>query len=302
MNVHELPLVIFTVLAQMSVGCFVVLGLIHLFARGDDSKAVDRLSDPALYAIGPVMVLGLIASIFHLGNPVNALHTISHLDSSWLSREIFLGSSFAVLGAAFAVTQRLKWLTPLLRQLLAGLTALVGLGLVFAMSMVYMLPTVPAWDTWTTPVGFFTTTLLLGSIAIGAAFVVITAVRRRRGQPADAVARQLSGCLRGIAVAAIVLLGIEMALLPAYLLNLSTGPGAGTATPSMMVAGGSVLLARLVLVFLGAGAIGLVFYRFADARRDRLMVFAASGAFVFVFASEILGRILFYGSFDRLGM
>lgn len=304
MNVHELPLVIFTVLAQMSVGCFVVLGVIHLVAgRTTGAKAVDRLSDPALYAIGPVMVLGLLASIFHLGNPVNALHTISHLDSSWLSREIFLGSSFAGLGAAFAVSQRLRWFTPLLRQLLAGVTALVGLGLVFAMSMVYMLPTVPAWDTWATPVGFFTTTFLLGSLAVGAAFVAITVVRRRGGKPVDDdVALLLGRSLRGIAVAAIALLGVEVVVLPIYVLNLATTTGDGTAAHSLLAAGGSVFAARLILVFLGVGLLSLVLYRFGSARRDRLMVFAASGAFAFVFVSEILGRILFYGSFDRLGM
>lgn len=186
MHVSELPLVTFTILAQLAVGSFVVLGVVQLVARRRGGAAVvDRLSDPALYAIGPVMVLGLLASILHLGNPINMLHTIRHWDSSWLSREILFGCTFAALGAAFAVCQWRHWFTPVLRQVLAGVTAVVGLGLVYVMSMVYMLPTVPAWNTWATPVSFFTTTLLLGTLNIGAAFVGVTAYRRRRGLATD---------------------------------------------------------------------------------------------------------------------
>ena len=211
MATQEIPLVFFTIMAQMSVGCFVVLGIIHLLGgRKLGAAKVDQLSDPALYAIGPVMVIGLIVSIIHLGNPINALHTINHLSSSWLSREIFFGCTFAALGAAFAVCQKMKWFTPLLRQLLAGLTALVGVILVYVMSMVYMLPTVPGWDSWATPVTFYVAAFLLGSLAVGAAFVGVLAVRRRHHNPLDdALTDLMRISLRSISVAAIVLLGIE---------------------------------------------------------------------------------------------
>ena len=230
MDTNELPLVFFTIMAQMSVGCFVVLGVVHLIgARKIGSLRIDRLSDPALYAIGPVMVLGLVISILHLGNPINALHTINHLSTSWLSREVFFGSAFACSGAAFAVCQKQKWLTPLLRQLLAGLTAVLGLGLVFVMSMVYMLPTVPGWDTWATPVTFFTTTFLLGSLAVGAAFMAVLQVRRRRDDALDdETTALLSTSLRGIAVSAIALLGVEFVALPIYALQLANKGGAAS--------------------------------------------------------------------------
>jgi anaerobic dimethyl sulfoxide reductase subunit C (anchor subunit) len=303
MNVHELPLVVFTIFGQMSVGCFVVLGVLHLLGRRvAGPSAVDRLSDPALYAIGPVMVLGLVASIFHLGNPVNALHTVSNLGSSWLSREILLGCAFAGLGAAFAVCQQRKWLTAALRQTLAAVTAVVGLGLVFVMSQVYMLPTVPAWDTWATPVSFFTTTFLLGSLAIGSALVVTATVQRRRETLGDDADRLLRGTVRGISVSSIVLLGVEVIVLPNYVLHLATAQSGLTAEHALLVGGGAVFAARLVLVFLGAGLLSLVLYRLASTKRDSLLVAAASTAFGLVFVSEIIGRILFYGSFDRIGM
>ena len=43
----ETPLVIFTIIAQMSAGSFVVLGLIHLLYAGRPAT-MDRVSDPAL--------------------------------------------------------------------------------------------------------------------------------------------------------------------------------------------------------------------------------------------------------------
>ena len=33
MNVHELPMILFTVLSQMSVGAFVILGLVQVLGR-----------------------------------------------------------------------------------------------------------------------------------------------------------------------------------------------------------------------------------------------------------------------------
>lgn len=304
MHTSEIPLVIFTILAQMSVGCFVTLGVVHLVNQRRGPETVDRLSDPALYAIGPVMVAALGASLFHLGNPINALHTIANLDTSWLSREVFFGSSFTGLGAAFALVQWRRWLTPLLRQLLAALTAVVGLALVYSMSMVYALPTVPGWDSVATPISFFATTFLLGIFAVGAAFVTVTALRQRRANGAtNSDTALLQRSLKGIAVAAIVLLGVEFVVLPAYALGLANGGGAERASAAaLMTAGGSVFILRLALVFLGAGLLGVFLYRFASAGRERLMVYAAAAAFALVLASEITGRLLFYDSFARIGM
>ena len=336
MNVHELPLVAFTILAQMSVGSFVILGLVQLsLVRKHGQASVDKLSIPALYAIGPAMVLGLAGSMLHLGDPFNALNAINHLGSSWLSREILFGSAFAGLGAAFALVQWRNWLTPLLRQVLAGVTALVGLALVYCMSMVYMLPTVPAWNHWATPVTFFTTTFLLGALAVGAALVIAYNYRQRAtaralvtadiaaGADAGAGAGEapvrsvvtdddadtaatsslLRSSLRWIATASIVMLGVEFVVLPIYALDLANGNvNAQASAAILMSGGGAYLIGRLVLVFAGAGLLGFFLYRFAGKGAERHLVYLATSAFVLVIASETIGRLLFYSSFERIGM
>src|SRR5689334_6577738 len=113
MSGREWALIAFTILAQMSVGAFVMLGVVHFFAvRKGGVLEADRLSDRALLAIGPTLAFGLIGSLFHLGSPLNAPRAITNFATSWLSREITFGVVFAVLGAVFAFMQWRKLGSP----------------------------------------------------------------------------------------------------------------------------------------------------------------------------------------------
>lgn len=310
MNTHELPMIIFTVLAQLSVGAFVVLGVVQVVAaRRYGREAVDRVTDPALYAIGPTLVLGLIASMFHMNDITNTLNVIRHVETSWLSREIVSGVGFAGLGFLFAVAQWFRWGSTRLRQVLAAATALVGLLLVLSMSMIYYsLVTVPAWHTWATPAQFFTTTFLLGSLAVGAAFMGTVLWRRRaaaragRTDEVDAPTRELlSSSLKGVGVAAVALLGVEFLIIPLHLTSLTTAGGA--AAESAAVFSGGWFVARLVLVFVGAGLLSVFLVRRASptARAVPLAVLAVT-ALVLVLGGELIGRSLFYDSMTRIGM
>lgn len=305
MNTHELPLVTFTILAQMSVGAFVVLGLVQLVARRRFAGAqIEALSDPALYAIGPTIVLGLIASVLHLGNPLNAVNSIMGVSHSWLSREILFGTGFAGLGALFALLQWKRIGSDGLRQALAGITAIVGLGLVFAMAKVYMLSTVPAWNSLATPVSFFTTTLILGSLAVGAAFMANVMRRAKRGDDANAErAIIVRGSMKGIAIGVIVLVGVSFVTLPLYAMNLAAEGGAAAVSAALITSAGSgwVLATRLLLLFVGAVVIGLFVLKVSDTAPRRTLAIAAYSAILLVLVAEVLGRMLFYASFQNVG-
>lgn len=314
MNTHELPMIIFTVLGQMSVGAFVVLGVVQVFAaRKFGAAAVDKVTDPALYAIGPALVLGLGASMLHMNDVMNTLNVVRHLGTSWLSAEIVFGVAFAGLGFVFAAAQWFKWGTPLLRRVLAGLTALVGLGLVTAMSMIYYtLVTVPAWHSWATPVQFFTTAFLLGTVAVGAALTGAVMWRAHRGTTdgdPDSVGSAaqvptgdlLAACLKGLGIAAVVLLGVEFLVIPMSISNLNAA--GGVAAESAAVFTGAWFIARLVLVFAGAGLLAALVLHYAKSRtRARTLAILTSTAFVLVLAGELIGRSLFYDSMIRIGM
>lgn len=302
---NELPLVVFTVIAQMSAGSFVVLGLIHVIGFRTPPAVMDRVSDPALFAIGPLLVLGLAASTLHLGSPLRAPNALRHLQSSWLSREILVGMLFLGLGAAFAACQWRKWLTARLRQVLAVATAVVGLVLVYCISRVYSLRTVPAWDTWHTIIRFYTTAFLLGFLAVGVALVVAAGVRARRGEDDPESERLIVNSLRGIAVGSILVLGVKFVGLPSYLGGLAVNdqPAAAKSLDTLVTTYGGFSLAQTILVFAGVAVLGLFLAQLSRGGvSTRAMGIVAVSAFGFVLAGEVIGRMLFYASMARVGM
>ena len=324
-------MILFTVIAQMCVGAFLVLGVVQtLGSLRFSAKAIDQVADPALLAIGPAMVFGLAVSMFHMHDVTNTFKVVRHVGSSWLSREILFGTGFAALGFLFAVVQLLKWGHPRLRQGLAVLTALVGVGLVYSMSMIYYsLVTVPAWHSWFVPLQFFATTVILGSLAIGTAFVITTSVQARqvargvaapdadsgrkvwlRGRfttPADPGVRAemealLAVSVRGIVVTAFVASAALLVAIPLYLSGLSAI--GGVALQSVEVYSGGLFVARLGLLALGAGLLAVFTYFIAAKPRENLgrLVVVLTTSLVLVFIAEVLGRALLYESMFRVGV
>lgn len=295
MNTTELALVIFTIFAQMSVGAFLVLGGVHFFAaRRAGIEEADKLSTYALLAIGPVMVVGLIVSFFHLGNPINAPRAILNLQTSWLSREILFGVLFAGAGFLFALMQWRKWGSPGLRNIIALVAAVFGLGLVFSMAMVYYsLPAVPAWNNWATLVSFFATTILLGAVAISAAFVGAYAWLHARKHEGSAEQRQiLAITLRWMALVSLVVLGVQLVVQPIYMGYLaSAGPVAEKSAAILVDEHGVLFALRFVLLFLGAGLFSFFIYKFArSARNIGMLSTLAFAAFALVLAGELIDR------------
>jgi anaerobic dimethyl sulfoxide reductase subunit C (anchor subunit) len=305
MRTTDWALVLYTTLIQMGVGAFLVLGAMHVLAlQKADAEEADRLSDRALYAIGPVVVLGILASLLHLGNPLNAYRAVGNLGSSWLSREVSTTLVFAGLGAVFALMQWRKIGSFTVRTVVAGLAAIVGLVLVYFMSRIYMLPTEPSWNTIATPLQFFATTLLLGSLAVGAALVANYAYMKSQEEDAslDTQLELLSTSIRWIVIIAIALLGIELVAFPVYISYLASGPVQAVQSASMLFGEfGTLMVLRLLLVFVGAGVFGVFLYRrVVDCDTENFPAGLVYGAFALVLISEVMGRYLFYAT--RMGI
>ncbi|MBT7074794.1 MAG: dimethyl sulfoxide reductase anchor subunit [Anaerolineae bacterium] len=306
MNFREWALIAFTIFAQMSVGAFLILGVVHYYAsKKAGPEEADRLSDRALIAIGITLGLGMLASLFHLGSPLSAPRAVSNLATSWLSREILAGVIFALLGVTFAAMQWFKLSSIRNRNIVAWATSLVGLALIYSMARVYMLPTQPAWNTLATPLAFFVTTLLLGSMALAAAFVANYAyVQIKNPGCADTQCELLHGVLKGISVAGIVLMAIELIILPLNMGYLASGsPAALNSVRLMAGTFGTLQALRLVLVFIGAGVFGIFLYISAEETgKESLMGYLAYSAFALVFVAEVLGRMIFYASHQGIGL
>lgn len=309
MDANEWSLIIFTVVMQMAVGSFVILGGVHFFASRRYSETdADLLADRALLAIGPLVILSLLVTFLHLGNPTNAPRAITNIGSSWLSREIGLALLFTIGGAVFAFMQWRKISTPSIRNGVALVVAAIGLVLVYAMSRVYhMLVTVPAWNTLATPISFFLTTFLLGTLAVGVAYVANYWYMKRKESLADKQVQFdiLATTLRWIALLSIVLLGIQFVVIPLYVADLAANasPAAEESISILLEENGVLFALRLILLFLGAGIFAVfVYMNTSSEAKARIAGNLAYAAFAFVLISEIIGRFLFYASMARIGL
>jgi anaerobic dimethyl sulfoxide reductase subunit C (anchor subunit) len=213
------------------------------------------------------------------------------------------GVLFAVVGFAFAVMQWRKIGSFQLRNIVAWVAAAIGVVLVFSMAMVYMIPTRPAWNAVTTPISFYVTTLLLGVLAMGAAFVAnYWYVQSKNPGCASDQCVLLRDSLKWIAVASIILLGCQFVVVPLALAFMSLN---GALSGAAMMAGefGVIFVLRLVLVFVGAGVLGIFVYRTAQSPgQENLMGTLAYAAFALVLVGEVLGRFLFYATAGHFGL
>lgn len=193
MHIGELPMIIFTVVAQMSVGAFWILGLIQLIGRrsGMSNTTIDRITNAGMYAAGPLLLFGFFAAFFHLNDPFHAPFTLLHIGSSWLSRELISGVLYAGLGACFAIAQWFNILSRTARDTLAGLTALAGLALIISMTGVYYFTeTVPAWHNIFTWVSFFSSAFFTGSLAVALALFIAWSMQSGNAAPARKQVRE----------------------------------------------------------------------------------------------------------------
>ncbi len=321
MHVAEVPLLIFTILGQLSVGVLLVLGAINVIGAATwGTQRIGLIADPALYAIGPTLVLGFAGSFLHLGNPFNAMNAMNHLSSSWMSREILVGVLFGAVGAVYAIAQLFHLFSQVVRQALAVITALIGVALIIVMAQLYQLPTVPVWNHWTTTAQFFGTTVLLGTMAVAVALTwpltkpVRHLVRdRRTPEERSAYAADLAAArndmvlpiLRWLAVAAIAALGVIVIVNLAWIGHLM-GDGSTSAQQSLAVItehGGLWLILHLGLGLLGTGIMGFFLFRLVRGDRGvpKGLVAMLLIAFTLVFAGEVIGRLLFYSAYVRVG-
>lgn len=160
---QEWPLIIFTLLLQLSVGSTVFITFTLIYGA-DNLNAQDkwRVATPAMLLAFITGALGLMVSTAHLGYPLNAFHALSHISSSWLSREIVFASLYVgMLGLTTLIALMLK---RVMTSLLL-LASLLGLTDLFCMSAVYVHASVVTWMHVNTYVMFYGAALSLGAIA-----------------------------------------------------------------------------------------------------------------------------------------
>jgi anaerobic dimethyl sulfoxide reductase subunit C (anchor subunit) len=278
-------LVLFTLLMQAAVGAFVTVGFLSWpLPRSLDRAAIDDICRTPLVAAAAIFATGVAVAFGHLGSPMNAAYALANLGSSWLSRELLFVVLFAGTGGLVVALHWQGRGAPFVRRLAVILGAASGFALVYSMTRVYMLDTVPSWNRLATAGSFFAAAALLGVVIVAASL----APDRSDGQQVDGIRRTLM-------VVALALIGPRLLAVIAIAAPVESVAAAfeAPAVPTW------ALLLQALLLVTAAALLGRSLISFASGR-PRVVLVIASAALVL--ASEILGRFLFFGSYWRIGV
>jgi len=312
----EWSLVFFTTIAQLATGIMVAV-LPFVFAKNHSGYAQDgtgytqghhvyaKLNQTALYVAAGLMVVALALSFLHLSNPLHSVYALSNLETSWLSREILFVSLF--LFALVLVSFILYFKKPGVKYYRAFIlgAAIIGIIMVYTMSRLYMIPTVPAWNSLSTPVEFYSSALLMGS-----AFVLGLSLQRfyqgtnRPGTNRQGTNHQgtktnmpINPKSKAGVLALMAFLAVAFILLDGLFLNPGV-PEAHVAFEPEPVHH-SFIWARWGTILLGALSI---FYISWKKDRQKHMRLAFYLPFAFFLISELIARAVFYASYYRIGV
>jgi DMSO reductase anchor subunit len=251
------PLVVMTVLTQLSVGAFATIWLLQMLGQQA------RLNIAALVSL-MVGCLALGASTMHLGRPIHAYRALKMWKRSWLSREVLLFGCFSQISFLYA---GLLWLNFPGSKVIGALTSFAGIAGVTASACIYLVRPRPAWNSKHTLAEFYLTGALLGPLL--AANIGLGARRWLTMLIVTASAAQL----------------LNLALKFSWLVSSNTFELKATAR-LLSLQLRSLMMVRSALLVLG----GIVLPLYSSSP------VAMAAALLLMFCGEIAGRYLFFVS------
>ncbi len=288
---NEWSLIVFTLLSQICIGLILLFSFFQISNNfNPDLTTVSKLKFPEL----PVLIaigIAMLVSLLHLGAPKNAINSLNNIGFSWISKEILaigiFGFSVAVLFVLRHITKSPEWAI----KILTYISSLSGIYLLFAMIKLYMAPTILSWSNWYTPLSFINTTLVLG---ISTYFLIMFYTKT-----------DFHFTLKGISLILVILLLIELGssfIHYHYLKNLVVHNASNSFLKEgryflfLMIRASLILLSLVILITL------------ISSNHSTENIFSSQYHLVIsitlflIFAEEVIGRYLFYGSFLCTGL
>lgn len=286
MHFVELPLVVFTVLAQCAVGAYLLITT-RLACVNDEAKLNDIAIKSLFFVLG-FMAIGFGASTSHLGSPLRAFNSLNRVGASGLSNEILTGSLFFGLAGMYWLAEVLTalgkaWFGKTIRTALRYLGAISGVVFMAAMIKVYLINTVPLWDTIYTPLNF-TFTVITAGLLFG--YVLLNAFN---GSTIKAN--------KIIAIVGILLIAVHYIVLIAQVLDFSTVVTSVHQGVTELQAHSSMIMTQCVLMLIAA-----VLWAVSAHQTNNKVRFYSILAVVALIAAEIFSRAVFYGLHFTYGL
>ncbi|WP_374446022.1 dimethyl sulfoxide reductase anchor subunit family protein [Providencia sp.] len=276
---HEFPLVIFTLFMQASVGCLVVSLLCSCrILEGSEKTLLLKKPVVASFVLGCV---GLLGSLFHMGNPLHMFYTMVHVSSSWMSREVW---ATAIYMALLFLSTALLLLKNKANNALLVISAIAGLVYMYAMSALYANTLFNLWGGLFTYASFFGAVLLVGSVI--AASLLVGPLRSLGKE--EQLKRVVKTSL-GVGV-----MGILLMLLGALSLLSNIGePIYMGMTPRELPDGLlSLSIARVAFIAVGVLFVGRLLCQKSSQSTNATLVMSFAALCIFV--GEGVGRVVFF--------
>ncbi|MCJ7580934.1 MAG: dimethyl sulfoxide reductase anchor subunit [Candidatus Aminicenantes bacterium] len=298
------PLICFSVLMQMSVGCFIISEFICLtYSRRFSSAGLRLLRLLSRFLVLVLSLLAVALSFFHLGKPWRAFGILNNLGSSWLSREIICILVFILFVAVGTILEWRKVRGQIIQQVLFLTGGLSGLFIVISMFRLYMLPTVPGWNHFATPSIFLLACFLLGGQLTAVSWtayldksknLLLQEIRTYWNQ-------KTLGQVENLSLVLTVFIILVNALL--FIQSGSFSQSDEAVLRPVFQNNAVVLVIRILLSLWGLLILArgwIPFRLFPDKKQSnhRYVYFA----FLVLFLAEVLGRTLFYAVYFRLGI
>jgi len=306
MNVREWALPVYTILMQLAVGTLFVLWLIRAFVKSKfSSEQLDSILRNPILVISLTVIVAMVGSHFHLSKPFHSFYAIRNFRTSWLSREIVFTVVFFLTLSTLWVLSRFKNDHHKLITFLGWLGILFGFIVVYCMVRIYLIPTQVAWNSPTVLVSFYTTTLLLGTMAIACLLVLdlkFSEIQRTDDVDSRVQVIKYSIIWLTLVVFLTVLVNIAVIFYQLYFLR----QGDATAQTSLQLLFElytPLFVVRIFFISIAPLWLGYAvrrMFKIGAAPQSLLMPVYMSCLLILI--GEIIGRFLFYATHVRVGI
>lgn len=265
---ENLSLILFSICLQAAIGIMAFVTLGKFLNKEGQFK-------PVIVTAAGLAIVGLLASLLHLGRPLAALNSLAHFGTSWLSREIWFTAVFTGLTVLCALFVLIKPEAKGAVNALAPLAAVIGLADVYVMASIYNYASVPAWQHGSIFVEFYAAAISLGAVL----FLALS------GKEADKVKKAASLAV-GIAVV------VQVAAMVVYYIQLGTSENlAAGQSLALLNSMSGVMAAKWLLILLGTGWLMFPMGQGSMKISAGTTVYLAAALVVI---GQILGRYIFY--------
>jgi anaerobic dimethyl sulfoxide reductase subunit C (anchor subunit) len=291
---------------QLTVGSLFVLWMIRSLANSKFShQEIDRIIRNPIFVIAFTAVVAMGGSHFHLSKPFHSFLAVLNFKSSWLSREIVFTLLF------FLTTMSLLYLTYFrtyhrrLITVLGWLAIFFGVILIYCMARIYLLPTQVAWNSNMVILSFYTTSLVLGVMAIACLMVLdLKFAEIQKTDDVELRVEVIRYSFRGLAFMTVLLIFTRILTLFVQMQELAQGDLiARTSLRLLVELYQPLLFMRLIFIVFAAVYFSISVYRICQWQLPpQNLMLPVYLSCLLILVGEILGRFLFYATHIRVGI